>query len=119
MAGRKGFMLLELIVSLAILSAGLLSVARSFIPSLRAGNSSRQYTLACTLAEEKLSELEQSADLSEGEMQGGFEETYSEFSWKSEVKASSNENLNHVMVTILWEEKGREKEVKLATLLLK
>lgn len=118
MQDRKGFMLLELIVSLAILSTGLLAVTRSFISSLGASNYSRQYTLACILTEEKLNELELFTDLSEETVQGSFEEPYTQFSWKSEIKPSSNESLKHVTVTIFWKDKWKQKKVRLSTLLL-
>jgi type II secretion system protein I len=116
---KKGFMLLELMVSLAILSTGLLTVTRSFISSLGASNYSQQYTLACTLAEEKLNELGQSTDLSEGTTQGSFEEPYLQFSWELEIKPSSNDSLKHVTITVIWKEKGKQRKAKLATLILK
>ncbi len=118
MRDKKGFMLLELMVSMAILSTGLLAVTRSFISSLGASDYSRQYTLACILTEEKLNELEQSTDLFEETEHGSFEEPYSKFSWKSEIKQSSNESLKHVTVTTFWKDKGKQKKVRLSTLLL-
>jgi general secretion pathway protein I len=110
-------MLLELIVSLAILSSGLLAITRSFILSLETSNHSRLYSTASMLAEEKLAELEESLQVPDGTTYGSFGEPYSRFSWNLEVEPSSNQNLKHVRITVSWKERGLEKRAGLSTLL--
>jgi len=55
---NKGFMLLEVIMSVLIIASGIVFVVRAYSTSLRASETARVLTKACFLLEEKLLELD-------------------------------------------------------------
>lgn len=54
----RGYILIETLVSIAVLSIGLIMVINAFSSSINALRTSRNYTHASILAEEKVSEIE-------------------------------------------------------------
>ncbi|MCX5657340.1 MAG: hypothetical protein NTZ48_03835 [Candidatus Omnitrophica bacterium] len=54
----RGYILIETLVSVAVLSIGLMMVINAFSSSINALRTSRNYTHASILAEEKISEIE-------------------------------------------------------------
>lgn len=113
---RSGFLLFEVMVTITILSLGLVMVLRSFASSLGAARFAQNYTEAILLAEEKLWEWEKvDAIIPEepmsGDLPGGFR-------WKLEATPLEDaSNLNEVKVAVSWKERGRQEEVSLATYL--
>ena len=103
-------MLMEVMVSLAILSLGLVIIIQSFASSLRALRSSQNITRAVFLAEQKLGEMEREGYFEE-ESEGSFGEKYPNLEWKidsSPLKIDDEEIENLSTVTLTLFERERE-----------
>ncbi len=114
----QGFMLLEVMISLSILSLGMVIVIQSYAGSLRAIRRSRDITRVVFLAEQKLEELRRESYSAE-ELEGNFGEEYPGLEWRIdsaplEIDEEEIENLNKVTLTLL---RGERQMVKIATYL--
>lgn len=69
----RGFMLLEVVLSMAIIASSLVFIIRSYVVSLRATETSRRMQKACLMLEEKLFELDAKGSIEEGASTGEFE----------------------------------------------
>ena len=86
MRNRKGFTLMEVLVSLAILGIGLSIILELFSGGLRSAKISEEYTKATWYGKMKMEEMLTTKDLFEGAAEGSFD---SEFFWTSEVKKAN------------------------------
>jgi len=117
---KRGFLLYDVLLALAILSIGLVTVLRSFSTSLQAVRTSRDYFKATLLLEDKLWEMERENSLPPGISRSSFPS--SKFSWKVETSAIEEEedmSLSAVKVTISWKEGKGEKDIELTTWMVK
>jgi len=124
MKTEAGFSLLEVVVALAILSLGFVTVLQLFSGGVRSMDLSEQYLKAVTLAHSKLNELE----LAEFNLAGtvGIFQGEDHYRWEVNVtpypSALNNEenhiHLQEVALTVFWEDRGQGKEVRLTTLKL-
>ncbi|OGW84396.1 MAG: hypothetical protein A2987_02220 [Omnitrophica bacterium RIFCSPLOWO2_01_FULL_45_10] len=73
MKASKGFLLFEVIISIAIITSGLLVVMASYSASKRAIESSQELFEASLLLEEKIFEFEERGEIETGELSGEFE----------------------------------------------
>jgi general secretion pathway protein I len=111
----KGFTLIEVIVSLAILSICLVIVMQLFSGGLRASRASCDYTRAVVHAKEKMEELTAEPVQDSGEFDDGFR-------WESELLPyimleDATHNLWKLKVKITWVNAiNREKSVELVSL---
>jgi len=119
---KSGIVLLEVLISITILSAGLTLVIRSFISSLRASVNTVDYSTAVILAENKLNEYVQNGlpeDFS-GE-KNEFESPFEKFSYEIEAEEIDSDaafdSLNEVTLKVSWQTRRREKSVNLTTYL--
>lgn len=130
---KKGFLLFEVMVTVAILSLGLTLILRSFTTSLSAARTSQNYMLACLLLEEKMWELEEEAEStkkittepSRGEFAASNEKDKwkERFSWEIVCEDLQDEegeetSLDKATVNVAWKEGGRKREVHLTTYLV-
>tara|TARA_B100001964_G_C13912181_1_gene456421 strand:- start:288 stop:659 length:372 start_codon:yes stop_codon:yes gene_type:complete len=101
---KRGFTLLEVLVTLVILGTVLAVVAQGFTWSGRATGEAAQESLAVMLADMKISELETGEiSLMQGDS-GDFEE-YENFRYEIETDADEeNEGLYSVSVSIFYKE---------------
>jgi general secretion pathway protein I len=112
---NKGFTLIEVIVSMAILSICLVMVMQTFSGGLKASRTSCDYTRAVVHAKEKMEELSVKPENNSGEFEDGFR-------WESEftpymVVEDAIYNLWKVKVKILWTTAiKRENSVELVSL---
>lgn len=101
-----GFVLLEVMLSLAILGLGLILILNSFTTGLKAIGIIRDYTKATLLLAQKTGELEDiQQELYPTKIEGIFEEE-PKFTWKAEIKKVSGIDLKEVRIIVEWE-KGR------------
>lgn len=127
----EGFTLIEVLVALALLAVGLTTLIELFSGSLSLAHSSRVYTTATFLANQKMGET-----LLSGEDQpqsGIFDYPYEDFSYTVELDSQElpvtmpedsllDENpspvpsLKKIRVTVSWEENHRERKFYLETL---
>jgi len=124
---RDGFLLFEAILSVAILSLGLVLVLHSFTGSLKAARISQNYMRAVLLLEAKMTELEWKGSLDSGISEGKFSQKNERFAWKIEatpVEEISGEDeekkrveLNKVHLTVSWSEGKKVERIELTTYL--
>ena len=119
---KRGFLLFEVMVTVAILSLGLVLVLRSFTVCLGASRLSQNYMQACLLLEEKMAELEMmGTSFAEIEpSSGNFSSPYEQFNWKIEKRALKEEEdlgLDEVTLNIFWPEARRKESITLTTYL--
>jgi len=122
MSTHKGFTLIEVVVSIAILGLGLLMIIELFSGGLRLGRSITEYTKAMQYAKIKLEELRIKPP-EEGIKEGSFDES---IRWKIEVKkvdilssiieeAKVPSKLLKIDLIIFWRSGINEKSIKLET----
>lgn len=122
--GDAGFSLLEVIVALAIMAIGYMTVLKLFSSSVRSVGMSDQYLKAVTLANSKLSELEMKNF--EQESDSGTFKNEENYRWEMEQTphdsplndSGANIQLSKVVLKVLWEDNRKTRTVELATLRL-
>jgi general secretion pathway protein I len=81
--GSRGFTLIEVVVAMAILGIGLVTIIELFGGGLRLGRTSEEYTKAVGYARMKLEEVSLTQSMEEGTQEGEFDR---DFRWQVEVK---------------------------------
>jgi len=134
----EGFTLMEVLVALALLAVGLTTLLELFSGSLSLAHSSRTYTIATFLANQKMGEtLISDKDQSQS---GNFEHPYEDFNYDIEVNGQEKSqwnlqiiddmlaiigeqeqippsaSLRKIRVKISWEENHRQRNLSLETL---
>ena len=117
-----GFSLLEVIVALAIMAMGFITVLQLFSGSIRSVSLSEQYLKATTLAHSKLGELEIN-DYSDSELEGTFPNEKN-YRWQLDISPytsplNSEENniqLSEVVLNVLWSDANQIRNIELNTL---
>ena len=121
---NKGFSLLEVIVALAIMAIGYMTVFNLFSVSINAVGMSDQYQRAVGLANSKLSEIEM-LNYETAATSGTFENEEN-FEWSLNIEPyesplndpEKNINLSKVTLKVLWEDNQKPRNVELVTLKL-
>ena len=119
---NDGFSLLEVIVALAIMAMGFVTVLQLFSGSIRSVSLSEQYLKGTTLAHSKLGELEVN-NYSVTKFKGIFPDEKN-YRWQLQVSPhtsplNSKENniqLSEVTLNVLWEEAGKTRDIELNTI---
>jgi len=119
---EKGFTLLEVIVSLAILAGAILMLVQLFSGALNQAAQADRYLNGVYLAQQKFSQLEMAnfkSEFTEGEF-----ENQEGYRWQLEVlpyeSPLNNEEarikIQKVSLRVYWEDRDQEKEVRLVSL---
>lgn len=104
----RGVALVEVLVSVAVIGAGLVSVIGALDTCVRTADHSRQRTTALFLLEESLNAAVASDRLRVGSpMTGRFDKPYDQFSWRWEKEALEVRPWTRVTVTIDWKRANR------------
>lgn len=111
---NKGFLLLEIMMSVAILSIGLLLVLNSFMRPIRAQELSNDYFKAGLLLEQKMFELYNS-DILKGTVNGIFTDFESRFSWDMNAIESEENPFMEVNLEVLWSRQNKEQDLSIST----
>lgn len=119
---EQGFSLLEVIVALAIMAVGFVTVLQLFSGSIRSVGMSEEYLKGIALANNKISELEL-ADFVTEEFSGQFENE-EDYSWELNIepydtplnKEDANILVFQVNLAVSWSQSGKERNVELVTL---
>ena len=119
---NDGFSLLEVIVALAIMAIGFVTVSQLFSGSIRSVTLSEQYLKGTTLAHSKLGELEVS-NYSFSEFKGTFPDE-KKYRWQLQIKPHTSSLINkddnillsEVTLNVLWEDKGKTHNIELNTI---
>jgi type II secretion system protein I len=113
---RRGFTLLEVIVSLVVLTTGLVMVMEAFTVGLRASAAADRRTMAALLLQDKMEELKKEPLLTAGSDEGDFGEDFADYNWRVDISETETPGLVHVEVTVMWEGRRGEDELGLITL---
>lgn len=116
---KNGFTLIEIVVTLAILSLALPTLLRAFTEAAKGQAIAENRTTALYLLKFRLAAIEAEGYPDIGEEQGEFGED-SRFRWHSEVQdieSEEIEGLRLVTVTVTWQERGKERLISTSTYL--
>lgn len=119
---RKGFLLLEVILSVLVIGTGVMLIMRSYSTSLRASDTARVMTGACLILEEKLFELDVKGfkdGVQEGEENGACE-GQENYSWAVDIYAPDEKDaprISKVDLGVNYKKGGQAKKVAVTTLL--
>ncbi|MGB3097424.1 MAG: prepilin-type N-terminal cleavage/methylation domain-containing protein [Candidatus Deferrimicrobiaceae bacterium] len=111
----KGFTLLEVLVSLAILSATLIMAFQVTSGAIAAAERSEAWTTASLLGEEKLREATDTFAEAQ-ETKGTFPAPYEEYAWAISVKQALHPDAREVYVSVSWKTGGIEETITLSGL---
>lgn len=112
----KGFILLEMMISVTILSIGLVLILSSFARSIRVKEFSEDYFRAGLLLEEKIYELN-NTDIEEGLSEGVFDNFGNRFSWNLTVVKSKEEDLAEINLEVSWTKGNKRQSMPIFTYL--
>ncbi len=119
---KKGFTLIEIVVSLAIIGVGLLGIIELFSGGLRTERIAAEYSKAVEYAHLKMEEIALTPSFQEGKEEGQFNE---QFRWEvsrqkvdllpeevlSKIKPPAN--LMEVRVKVFWKSGLKEKSISM------
>jgi type II secretion system protein I len=118
MDDRRGFTLLEVLVSLAILSITLLLAYQVLSGAIAAEDRSERWTVASCLGETLVREST-SAWPDTGESSGKFAAPMEAYSWKRSIVPAAHPDAREVHVTVTWSSEGKEERVALVGVAVK
>ncbi|NQT06347.1 MAG: prepilin-type N-terminal cleavage/methylation domain-containing protein [Candidatus Omnitrophica bacterium] len=113
---RGGFLLLEVLVSITVISVGLVFIVRSFSSTTRAIETSGRLLKSVFLLEEKLWQFEAEGVIEKGTDRGPFEEEEG-YSWEVRAADAKEAPLNRVNLKVEWEGVRRKQRVSVDTYL--
>lgn len=109
----KGFTLLEVLVSLAVLSATLILAYQVTSGAIAAADRSEAWTTASLLGEQKLREATET--FSEVQVtEGNYPSPHERYSWRLTVKESLHSDAREVQVTVKWKKDGIDETLTLS-----
>jgi len=111
---NKGFTLLEIVVALAIAAMTLPGLLSAFSNGVRSYSLIENKTTAYYLLRLKMGQVEMTGYPEVGSDEGDFG-TDSRFKWATDVTETDTDGLREVKVTILWQERGQERNIELST----
>jgi type II secretion system protein I len=118
MDDRRGFSLLEVLVSLAVLSITLLLAYQVLSSAIAAEDRSERWTVASCLGESLV--RESTAVWPEtGESSGKFAAPMDAYTWQRSIRPAAHPDAREVHVTVTWSSGGREERVALAGVAIK
>ena len=109
----KGFTLLEVLISLAIIAIVLITCLRAQNQCIRLYHLSRDMTVATILARQKMGEIELAGFPELGGEEGNFEDNFPGFTWQKTVSMTPFEEARRVNLSVIWKEGIRERRVDL------
>jgi len=115
--GNKGFLLLEVLISVSILLFGVVLILSSFMGPIMAAQLSGDYFNARFLLEEKMLEL-YSGNAEEGSSSGAFSGFNGRFSWDINVDRLEEIACKEVSLKVLWKQKNKEQDLSILTYII-
>jgi type II secretion system protein I len=115
---ESGFTLIEILVTLTILTLTMPALVRSFGQAQREQALSQNNTTALYLLKYQMALIESEGFPDIGSDNGEFGEG-SRYTWNSEitdVESEEIEGLRSINLTVIWQEQGKEKSISVATL---
>ena len=117
MSSRRGFTLIEVLVALVVVTAGLTIIAQGFMTGGRASVASQHETIATMLAESKMAEVEAGILTTQSSASGTFEPERPEFSWTLQPESTTTTGLTKLTLTVTWKERNEDRTFALTRLM--
>jgi Tfp pilus assembly protein PilV len=106
-----------MVVALAILAIGIVSVLHAFSSSLTATRQAEDYTTAAILADQVASNLDSQSSITAGQLTGAFDDE-PKYSWEADVEDADANGLMRTTITIAWSAGNNPRQYILVTDLL-
>jgi len=111
----RGFTLLETIVSVAVMSIGLVVVMEAYAAAMRLSLQDEYLTTATFLASGKMEEVLKESAIVPGSDQGDFGDEFEGYTWSADIEDSGIEGLETVTVTVRWNAAGLDDQLVLTS----
>jgi prepilin-type N-terminal cleavage/methylation domain-containing protein len=113
---KNGFTLLEIIISLGLISIALLAVLRLQAQNLNLQSEAQFITVANYLVQDRLSRIQSESGLEPGHFSGDFGSDFPYFRYQEEIEEITDiENLLKVSVTIILDDGESAKDLLVTT----
>jgi len=106
--GIKGFLLLEVLVAVVVLSLGIVFVLNGFSSCLNAAGTSRDFIIASNLIEQKIFEYDVKPPDEIADKSGDFGREYKGYSWELDTEELDELELAEAAFKVIWQT-GRRK----------
>lgn len=113
MNSERGFILVEVLLSLAIIGAVFAVFFQGISAYVRSTSSSQNYSIAALLSQQLIARIHLN-EFKDGINKGTFGDDYPTFSWKVERTVVSDGERRYD-AAVMWDEKRQEKEFKIIT----
>jgi prepilin-type N-terminal cleavage/methylation domain-containing protein len=120
---RRGFTLIEVLVTILFMAIVLPPVMQGIALSNRVGHSAQRRTEAATLGQSKLAEIAQNITTGQqqsGNSTGDFGSDFPSYHWESTVQDwpqdSTSAGIQQIDLKIIWTEGGHEESLTLTTI---
>jgi prepilin-type N-terminal cleavage/methylation domain-containing protein len=114
---RRGFSLVEVLVTIAVLAIGISAGVRALGALSQASAASANRATAVRLAGERMAVLEAVEGPEAGELEGVFE-TEPRFRWHQQVASGSEPGVLEATVAVIWLDGAIERRYEVTTFLL-
>jgi len=115
---NRGFTLLEVVISMGLITIALLAVFRLQAQNLSLQSEAQFITLANHLAQDRMSQIQAGDELTEGSSSGDFGDDFPYFSYREEISEMPDlENLFKVKVSVFLDKKDATKDLSIETYL--
>ena len=113
----RGFTLIEVIATLAVVAIALPPVMKGISLCLVTADFARCQSEASSLAQAKLTELLVSGELQHAMLAGDFGSDWPAYRWTAQVAAWDSATLRQVELAVSWKQRGKDRTVTLTTLM--
>lgn len=114
--GSRGFTFIELMITVTILAIGLVFILQAFSSSVKASGLSQDITVACFLAESKISELELRQEKG-SKIPYQDQAELGRFGWSYEITPLEDSGLLNVRFKVFGKRPKREEILEIVTYL--
>jgi prepilin-type N-terminal cleavage/methylation domain-containing protein len=115
-ARRRGFTLVEVLATLALLGILLPAITSGFSLCMATADQARRQAQAASLAHGKLCELVASGQLDRAVLTGDFGADWPDYRWTATVSNWESDLLSQLDVKVLWRHGSADREVTVTTL---
>lgn len=117
-AKNRGFLLVEVMISVLIIISGIIYVARSFYSSKNSFQKSREMLVSSLLLEDKMWGFEEKREIGEGGKGGGFPDN-ADYEWKIEARDMEETGLELVTLKVFQKKDPKKTAYSINTILMK
>ncbi len=111
----KGFTLLEVMVSMAIISITFPIMLSLIYHQVEVHMSAERMTIGALLAQEKIVETELTTPPTLGQMNGDFGTRYPSYRWERQIRSTLIKRVREVFVRVYWGPTEKQESVTLTT----